>query len=169
MPAHPPGSSGTAAHCVSTHSSPRSLSGGGGGPAAWLERRRTPVYRIVGTPSALTAAEAQAGPEGRAQVWGDEDGWLERRDAAAVAAASATAAFCCKQVVGCARADTERNLCHRHPPSPAQQPDQQPSASGPPGVGTRAGGRCRQCARSVLTAWPHTRPHCHSQPSGTCW
>lgn len=35
-----------------------------------------------------------------------------------------------------------------------QQPEKQPSASTQPGVGTRAGGRCSQCTRSELTAWP---------------
>ena len=35
-------------------------------------------------------------------------------------------------------------------------PEKQPSASRAPGVGTSAGGRCCQCTRSELTAWPHT-------------
>jgi hypothetical protein len=40
---HPPGSSGTAASCVSTQTMPRSCSAGGSGPASRLERRRTPA------------------------------------------------------------------------------------------------------------------------------
>ena len=35
------------------------------------------------------------------------------------------------------------------------QPEKQPSSSGEPGVGARAIGRCVQCTRSVLVAWPH--------------
>lgn len=53
--AHPPGSSGTAAHWLSIHSSPRSCWGGGSGSGEDRERRRTPVKSSVGTPSWLTA------------------------------------------------------------------------------------------------------------------
>ena len=38
-------------------------------------------------------------------------------------------------------------------------PEKQPSASRPPGVGTRAGGRCRHLTRSSDTAWPHSMPY----------
>lgn len=40
----------------------RSLSVGGRGPHSWLLRRRTPVYRIVGTSSASTVQHPEKQP-----------------------------------------------------------------------------------------------------------
>ena len=36
--------------------------------------------------------------------------------------------------------------------STMQQPEKQPSASAPPGVGSKAGGMCSQCTKSELAA-----------------
>lgn len=60
------------------------------------------------------------------------------------------------RVARCARLCRPRRGCSASAEQPAHLPLKQPSASRVPGVGTSAGGRCSQCARSELTAWPHT-------------
>eukprot|EP00955_Chlamydomonas_euryale_P082753 363761-Chlamydomonas_euryale.AAC.24 len=46
------------------------------------------------------------------------------------------------------------------------QPENTPSWSRPPGVGTSAGGRLFQCTMSSDTAWPHMRPKSHTAEAG---
>lgn len=62
---------------------------------------------------------------------------------------------CCR-VARCGPLCSPRRGCSASAEQPAHLPLKQPSASRVPGVGTSAGGRCSQCARSELTAWPHT-------------
>lgn len=165
-----PGSSGTAAHWVSIQSNPGSWSGGGGGNADGFERRRTPVYSSVGTPSRLTA------PHGRGAAGAS---WVQSRQMPHAAAKSVVSAGAASSSGGWTGTAQQRaairlqghqgldpcqaqGLAHseigtnKAPASPAQQPDQQPSASGPPGLGRSAGGRRHQRTRSSLTTWPHT-------------
>ena len=80
-----------------------------------------------------------------------------------------------RAAAGAPRSALERSLTPVYsstgsPSAPsAAHPQKQPSASGPPGEGTSAGGRWCHVTMSSETAWPQTMPKSQVQPSARCW
>ena len=132
----------------------RSHSCGGRGPQSGLLLSRTPVYMIVGVPSESAMqhpARMQAPLIHGLAASRVRFHPLSLAMRLKVAATVWQALKCCKGMLS------------------DLSPEKHPSASRPPGVGMRAGGRCSQCTRSELTAWPQTIPKSHSHPLMMCW
>jgi hypothetical protein len=155
-----PGSAATAASWVSTHSLLTSrlctfFTGGTPG------RLTTPVYRITGLPSLSTCASHRHGSGCTLKL------------AAGACSPHTSYQNCARRLmvqrVACCDISIAEHWCLVRSQRTVQQPEKHPSASWWPGVGTSAGGRFLQWARSSLTAWAHCRPKVQSSELGRCW